>query len=127
MIRIQTDRAPAAIGPYSQAVVEGSLLYTSGQIPLSPLDGSLIGSTVAEQTEAAIANLNEVLIAGGSALDQVIKTTCYVRDMAAFAEFNEVYARHFTSCPARSCVEVSALPKGALVEIEAVAKLKKRK
>ena len=119
--RIATEKAPAAIGPYSQAVVIGGLVYTSGQIPLSPATGEITGNTAAEQTEVVIQNLKEVLLAAGSCLENVVKTTCFLKDMGSFQEFNAVYAKHFTSLPARSSVEVSALPKGALVEIEAVA------
>ena len=118
---ITTEKAPAAIGPYSQAVSTGCLVYTSGQIPLSPATGEITGNTAAEQTEIVIQNLKEILLAAGSSLENVIKTTCFLTDMKSFREFNEVYAKHFTSLPARSCVEVSALPRGALVEIEAVA------
>lgn len=120
---IHTDNAPAAIGPYSQAVAAGSLVYTSGQIALDPAAGALRGDTVETQTEQAIRNLQAVLEAAGSNLDRVIKTTCFLRRMSDFAAFNAVYARFFPGKPARSCVEVSALPKGALVEIEAVAEI----
>lgn len=119
--KIATEKAPAAIGPYSQAIDTGTLVYTSGQIPLSPTTGEITGNTVSEQTEMVIQNLKEVLLAAGSSLDNVIKTTCFLTDMKTFQEFNEVYAKHFTALPARSCVEVSALPKGAKVEIEAIA------
>jgi 2-iminobutanoate/2-iminopropanoate deaminase len=121
MKKIQTDKAPAAIGPYSQAIVTESIVYTSGQIPLSPVTGEIVGSTIAEQTESLIQNLKEILTAADSSIDRVIKTTCFLTDMKSFAEFNAVYEKHFTSKPARSCVEVSALPKGVLVEIEAIA------
>jgi 2-iminobutanoate/2-iminopropanoate deaminase len=113
-IKIQTDKAPAAIGPYSQAVATENLVYTSGQIDTN-------GSTVVEQAEALIQNLKEILLEAGTSIDKVIKTTCFLTDMKSFAEFNAVYEKHFTSKPARSCVEVSALPKGVLVEIEAIA------
>ena len=119
--RIATEKAPAAIGPYSQAAVTGGLVYTSGQIPLSTATGEISGKTAAEQAEVVIQNLKEVLLAAGSSLENVVKTTCFLTDMGSFQEFNAVYAKHFTSLPARSCIEVSALPKGALVEIEAVA------
>ena len=119
--RIATEKAPAAIGPYSQAAVMGGLVYTSGQIPLLPATGELTGNTVSEQTELVIQNLKEVLLAAGSGLENVIKTTCFLTDLGSFQEFNAVYTKYFTSLPARSTVEVSALPKGALVEIEAVA------
>ena len=125
MKKIQTEKAPAAIGPYSQAVVSGNLVYTSGQIPLSPSSGEVVGSTVTEQTEALIQNMKEILLAANTSIDKVIKTTCFITSMKSFAEFNAVYEKHFTSKPARSCVEVSALPKGVLVEIEAVAETDK--
>jgi len=120
--RITTDKAPAAIGPYSQAITAGGFVYTSGQIPLSPVTGEITGSTAAEQTEFVIQNLKEVLLAAGSSLDNIVKTTCFLTNMGDFQEFNAVYAKHITSLPARSTIEVSALPKGALVEIEAVAR-----
>jgi len=123
MTVVQTAGAPAAIGPYSQAIVSAGVVYASGQIPLDPGTGTVAGGTVAEQAEQAIANLAAVLAAAGSSLDAVLKTTCFLTDMAKFAEFNEVYARRFTRKPARSCVEVSALPKGALLEIEAIAEV----
>lgn len=118
---IQTQRAPAAIGPYVQANLLGALLYTSGQIPLQPESGSLVPGGIVEQTEQVIRNLSAVLEAGGSDLAHVVKTTCFLQDMADFAAFNEVYARMMPGKPARSCVAVAALPKGALVEIEAIA------
>jgi 2-iminobutanoate/2-iminopropanoate deaminase len=120
--RIETDRAPAAIGPYSQAIGAGDLLYTAGQIPLDPRTMSMVGGDVTEQTEQVLLNLAAVLEAGGSGLDRVVKTTVFLADMGDFAAMNEVYARHFGDHrPARSAVEAAALPKGALVEIEAVA------
>ncbi|NLM38274.1 MAG: RidA family protein [Firmicutes bacterium] len=118
---VQTGKAPAAIGPYSQAIIAGNLVFTSGQIPLSPVDGTVTGSDIREQTEAAIENLQAVLEAAGSSLQQVIKTTCFLSDLDNFAAFNEVYARYFPNKPARSCVEVSRLPREVLVEIEAIA------
>ncbi len=118
---IETEKAPAAIGPYSQAIVSGGLVYTSGQIPINPATGAIEASTIEEQTRQAIQNLAAVLEAAGSGLDKVLKTTCFITDMGAFSAFNEVYASLFPANPARSCVEVSKLPKGALVEIEAVA------
>jgi 2-iminobutanoate/2-iminopropanoate deaminase len=123
MKAIQTDKAPAAIGPYSQAIICGNLVYTSGQIPLSPVDGTVSGENIREQTTAVIENLQAVLEAAGSSLQQVIKTTCFLSDLRNFAAFNEVYARYFTNKPARSCVEVSRLPKDVLVEIEAIAEV----
>ena len=123
MKTIHTDKAPAAIGPYSQAIIAGALVYTSGQIPIDPATGSIDAAGIEAQTEQVIANLAAVLEAAGSSLDRVLKTTCFLRNMSDFAVFNGIYARYFTGKPARSCVEVSALPKGALVEIEAVAEL----
>lgn len=123
MKTVQTDQAPAAIGPYSQAIIAGNLVYTSGQLPLSPVDGTVVGDNIREQTAAAIANLKAVLEAAGSSLPQVIKTTCFLSDLTNFAAFNEVYAQYFTNKPARSCVEVSRLPREVLVEIEAIAEI----
>jgi len=118
---VQTDKAPAPIGPYSQAIVCAGMVYTSGQIPLSPVTGEIIGSTISEQAAAAIENLKAVLEAAGSSAGNVVKTTCFLADMADFAKFNEVYAKTFTGKPSRSCIEASALPRGVLVEIEAIA------
>ena len=122
--QISTDKAPKAIGPYSQAIATGCFVYTSGQIPLSPATGEITGSTIQEQTEQVIQNLKEVLLAAGSGLENVVKTTCFSTDLNNFASFNEVYTKYFTSLPARSTIEVSALPKGAMVEIEAIAAVK---
>jgi 2-iminobutanoate/2-iminopropanoate deaminase len=122
MIRkVHTDNAPAAIGPYSQAVVAGELIFTSGQIALNPETGLLEGETVTEQTHRVCRNLQAVLAAAGSSLKHTLKTVCYLSDMADFAAFNEVYAQYFTEKPARSCVAAKALPKGALVEVEVIA------
>ena len=122
MIRkVHTDNAPAAIGPYSQAVVAGELIFTSGQIALNPETGLLEGETVTEQTHRVCRNLQVVLAAAGSSLKHTLKTVCYLSDMADFAAFNEVYAQYFTEKPARSCVAAKALPKGALVEVEVIA------
>lgn len=121
MKKVQTDKAPAAIGPYSQAMTVGNLVYTSGQIPLDPATGAIVGDTIAEQTHRVCQNLDAVLTAAGSSLKNVVKTLCFLSDMADFAAFNEVYAQYFTENPARSCVAVKALPKGALVEVEVVA------
>ncbi|MBQ3860560.1 MAG: RidA family protein [Clostridia bacterium] len=118
---IETKNAPAAIGPYSQAISAGGFVYTSGQIPIDPATGKIEGEDAAAQAERVIQNLDAVLRAAGSSLGNVVKTTCFLKNMGDFAAFNEVYAKHFPQKPARSCVEVSALPKGALVEIEAVA------
>ena len=120
---IVSKEAPAAIGPYSHAVALNGLVYTSGQIPLVPETGELADGGIKQQAEQSIQNLKAVLIAAGSGLAHVVKTTCFLTDMRDFAAFNEVYARHFTGKPARSCVAVLALPKGALVEIEAVAEI----
>ena len=122
MKTVETKNAPAAIGPYSQAVMIGDLIYTSGQIPLDPQTGALVEDGIEAQTERIIKNLAAVLDAAGSDLSQVVKTTCFLADINDFAAFNEVYGKYFTSKPARSCVEVSALPKGALAEIEVIAK-----
>ena len=119
--KIHTDKAPAAIGPYSQAVVVDRLIFTSGQIPLDPATGNMVGENVTEQTHRVCQNLEAVLAAEGATLQDVIKTTCFLSDMADFAAFNEVYARYFVSKPARSCVAAKALPKGVLCEIEAIA------
>jgi len=120
---ISTTNAPAAIGPYSQAICHGDLLFTSGQIPINPATGEMICGGIEEQAEQVMRNLEAVLQAAGSGFEQVIKTTCFLTDMSHFAAFNQVYAQYFTGKPARSCVAVAALPKGALVEVEAVAVL----
>ena len=119
--KIQTTKAPAAIGPYSQAVVVGELIFTSGQISLNPETGVLEGGSITQQTHRVCKNLDAVLTAAGGSLRSVLKTVCYLTDMADFAAFNEAYAEYFTEKPARSCVAVKALPKGALVEIEVIA------
>ncbi|MDR0441873.1 MAG: RidA family protein [Treponema sp.] len=123
MQQVQTNAAPAAIGPYSQAIISGNLVFTCGQIPLSPETGEIIGTSIKEQTEQAIKNLSAVLEASGSSLAKAIKTTCFLADMNDFAAFNEVYAKYFTSKPARSTVAVKQLPRSALVEIEVIAEL----
>ena len=123
MKTISTKKAPTAIGPYSQATVMGGLVFTSGQIALDPATGSLEGSTITEQTHRVCRNLQAVLEAAGSSLTRVVKTTCFLHDMADFSAFNEVYAQYFTEKPARSCVAAKALPKGALVEVEAIAEV----
>jgi 2-iminobutanoate/2-iminopropanoate deaminase len=120
---IQTAKAPAAIGPYSQAISTSGLVFSSGQIPLSPETGEISGSGIKEQTAQVIENLKAVLEAAGSDLSRVIKTTCFLADMNDFAAFNEVYAQSFTGKPARSTVAVKQLPRSALVEIEVVAEL----
>lgn len=123
-ISVETKNAPAAIGPYSQAIIINGLVYTSGQIPIDPLTGVIESKTIEGQTRQVIENLSAVLNAAGSGLDSVIKTTCFLKNIDEFASFNEVYAGFFSEKPARSCVEVSALPKGALVEIEVIAEVK---
>lgn len=119
--KVQTNKAPAAIGPYSQAVVVGNLIFTSGQIPLNPESGRLEGENITEQTHRVCKNLEAVLSAAGGSLKNVVKTVCFLSNMADFTAFNEVYEQYFTGKPARSCVAVKDLPKGALVEVEAVA------
>ena len=118
---VETKNAPGAIGPYSQAVVVGGLVYTSGQIPIDPVSGKNEAEGIEEQTRRIIKNLAAVLEAAGSGLDKVVKTTCFLANMDDFAAFNGVYAEYFVGKPARSCVEVARLPKGALAEIEVVA------
>ena len=120
---ISTDKAPAAIGPYSQATVVGNLVYTSGQIPIVPESGVIEATDVTSQTEQVMRNLSAVLEAAGSSFEKVVKTTCFLADISSFAAFNEVYARYFTMKPARSCVAVKDLPKGALVEVEIIAEI----
>ena len=122
--RIHTNEAPAAVGPYSQAIAIGDLVFTAGQVALDPAGGELVGTDVAAQTEQVISNLRAVLAAAGSDLAHVVKTTVFLKSMGDFAAMNAVYARHFPEpFPARSTVEVGALPKGGLVEIECVALL----
>jgi 2-iminobutanoate/2-iminopropanoate deaminase len=120
---IQTSAAPAAIGPYSQAMVSGGLVFSSGQIPLNPETGEVAGTDIKEQAEQAIKNLKTVLEAAGSSLDNVVKTTCFLADMKDFAPFNEVFALYFPGKPARSAVAVKQLPRNALVEIEAIGEI----
>jgi 2-iminobutanoate/2-iminopropanoate deaminase len=119
---VATEHAPKAIGPYSQAIVADNVVYTAGQVALDPASGELVGKTVAEQTEQALKNIAAVLAASGSSLGQVVKTTVFLADMADFAAMNEVYAKHFGGHrPARSTVQAAGLPKGARVEIDAIA------
>lgn len=124
MKKVATEKAPAAIGPYSQAMIVGDLLFTSGQIPLDPEKGVLVGTTIEEQALQVMKNLGAVLEAAGSSFEKAVKTTCFLADIADFAAFNEVYGQFFTDKPARSCVAVKELPKGALVEVEVIASLK---
>ena len=121
--KVSTQNAPAAIGPYSQAIQVGEFVFTSGQIPLDPATGNMLGENITEQTEQVMKNLGAVLSAAGTSYENAIKTTCFLADMNDFAAFNAVYAKYFTTCPARSCVAVKTLPKGALVEVEVIAKL----
>ena len=121
MEKIYTEKAPAAVGPYSQAVSANGMLYTSGQIALDPATGELAGKTIEEQAEQVMKNLVFVLEAAGTSPEKVVKTLCFLTDMNDFAAFNAVYARYFTEKPARSCVEVRALPKGAICEVEVIA------
>lgn len=120
---VHTDRAPAAIGPYSQAVAVGGLLFTSGQIPVDPATGAVAGEGIEAQAEQVMKNLAAVLEAAGAGFDRAVKTTCFLADMGDFAAFNEIYGRYFVSKPARSCVEVAKLPKGVLCEVEVIAQL----
>lgn len=121
MKKIHTPNAPAAIGPYSQAIIIKDMLYTSGQIPINPATGNIEAATIEEQTEQVCKNLAAVLKEAGTTLDRVVKTTCFLANISDFVAFNGVYAKYFTSCPARSCVAVKDLPKGALVEVEVIA------
>ncbi|MCP1111131.1 2-iminobutanoate/2-iminopropanoate deaminase [Lachnospiraceae bacterium PF1-21] len=123
MKKVSTDKAPAAIGPYSQGVISGNLFFTSGQIPLSPESGEIIGSDIKEQTLQVMKNMAGLLESQNVSFDNVIKTTCFLADMGDFAAFNEVYAEYFTGKPARSCVAVKTLPKGVLCEVEAIVEM----
>ncbi len=121
--KVATENAPKAIGPYSQAIVVGDMVFTSGQIPLNPQTGEIVGADIVEQAEQVMKNLGEVLKASGSSYEKAVKTTCFLADMADFAAFNGVYAKYFTEKPARSCVAVKTLPKNVLVEVEVIASL----
>ena len=121
--KVSTDKAPAAIGPYSQAIICGDMVFTSGQIPINPANGNIEAVTIEEQAEQVMKNLGEVLKAAGSSFENAIKTTCFLADMNDFAAFNAVYAKYFTTKPARSCVAVKTLPKNVLVEVEVIATL----
>ena len=118
---VSTDLAPKAIGPYSQAIIVNNMVYTSGQIPLCPISGCVVGDDISEQTSQVCKNLVAVLNEAGSSMEKVVKTTCFLADITDFQAFNEVYASYITSAPARSCVAVNSLPKGALVEVEVIA------
>ncbi len=123
MNTVHTNNAPEAIGPYSQAIIAGNLVFTSGQIAINPASGEVEAVGIEAQTEQVCKNLSAVLEAAGSDLTKVIKTTCFLADMADFAAFNSVYAKYFTGKPARSCVAAKALPKGVLVEVETIAQI----
>lgn len=120
---IHTDNAPAAIGPYSQALVAGGMVYTSGQIAIDPAVGEVTAASIEEQTVQVCKNVAAVLEAAGSSLEKVVKTTCFLKNMEDFAKFNEIYAQYFTGKPARSCVAAKQLPKDVLVEIDTIAEI----
>ena len=121
--KVSTDKAPAAIGPYSQAIVIKDMVFTSGQIPINPASGNIEAVTIEEQAEQVMKNLGEVLKAAGTCFENAIKTTCFLADMNDFAAFNAVYAKYFTTKPARSCVAVKTLPKNVLAEVEVIAEI----
>lgn len=123
MKTVETANAPAAIGPYSQAKIYNNTVYTSGQIPVNPATGKVETADIKGQTEQVCKNVAALLEAAGSSIDKVVKTVCFLADIADFAAFNAVYAQYFTSAPARSCVAVKDIPKGCLVEIEAIAEI----
>ncbi len=120
---VYTDKAPAAIGPYSQAMILNGVLFTSGQIPVDPATGEISGDTIEMQAEQVMKNLGEVLKEAGSSFEKAVKTTCFLADMGDFAKFNEVYAKYFVNKPARSCVAVKTLPKNVLCEVEVIAEV----
>ena len=120
---LNTPKAPAAIGPYSQAVVSGGMLFTSGQIAINPKTGEIFGNNISDQTEMVMKNLGAILENAGISYDNAVKTTCFLKNMEDFAAFNEIYGRYFTNKPARSCVAVKQLPKDVLVEVEVIAEL----
>ena len=120
---VSTSNAPQAIGPYSQAMISGGMVYTSGQIAINPANGNIEAKTIEEQTHQVCKNVKAVLEASGSSLDKVVKTVCFLADMGDFATFNSIYAEYFTSKPARSCVSVKTLPKNVLVEIDTIAEV----
>lgn len=121
--KVATANAPAAIGPYSQAIICGDMVFTSGQIAIDPAVGDIVAKDVVGQTEQVMKNLCAVLAEAGTSMENAVKTTCFLADIADFAAFNEIYGKYFTSKPARSCVAAKALPKGALVEVEVIAKI----
>ena len=118
---VYTEKAPAAIGPYSQAMILNGVLFTSGQIPVNPATGEINGDTIETQAEQVMKNLGEVLKEAGSSFEKAVKTTCFLADMGDFAKFNEVYAKYFVNKPARSCVAVKTLPKNVLCDVEVIA------
>ena len=120
---VYTEKAPAAIGPYSQAMILNGVLFTSGQIPVNPATGEINGNTIETQAEQVMTNLGEVLKEAGSSFEKAVKTTCFLADMGDFAKFNEVYAKYFVNKPARSCVAVKTLPKNVLCEVEVIAEV----
>ena len=123
MKQISTDKAPAAIGPYSQGFVSGNILFSAGQIALDPATGEIVGEDISAQTEQVMKNLGAILEAAGSSYEKTLKTTCFLSDMGDFAAFNEVYGKYFTGKPARSCVAVKTLPKNVLVEVEVIGEV----
>lgn len=122
---VHTDKAPAAIGPYSQAIILNDVLFTSGQIPVDPATGEVVGNTIEVQAEQVMKNLGAVLAEAGTSFENAVKTTCFLADMGDFAAFNEVYAKYFVNKPARSCVAVKTLPKNVLCEVEVIAAIEK--
>ena len=124
MIKIHTEKAPAAVGPYSQAIVSNGMVYTSGQIAIDPTTNTIKAVTIQEQTEQIMKNLAAVLETAGSSFEKAVKTTCFLADMNDFAAFNEIYGKYFTGKPARSCVAVKQLPKNVLAEVEVIAEVK---
>ena len=123
MQKVYTNKAPEALGPYTQAIKSAGLVFTSGQIAINPETGNIVGTDIASQTEQVCKNLAEVLKQAGSSLEKAVKTTCFLKEMGDFAAFNEVYGKYFTEKPARSCVAVKQLPKDVLVEVEVIAEL----
>ena len=121
MIKIHTEKAPAAVGPYSQAVISNGMVYTSGQIAIDPAANAIVADAIEGQTEQVMKNLEAILDTAGSSFEKAVKTTCFLADTNDFAAFNEIYGKYFTNLPARSCVAVKTLPKGALVEVEVIA------
>ena len=121
--KVSTDKAPLAIGPYSQAIICGEMVFTSGQIAINPQTNTVEAVTIEEQTQQVMQNLGAVLAQAGSSFEKAVKTTCFLADIADFGAFNAIYGKYFTTCPARSCVAVKDLPKGVLVEVEVIATL----